>query len=170
MLKPIFTLLLVMLFAWPSYAENAKVGIVDGEKLFDSYSFAQEATKKIADAQDELRNAIADSEKAYSDFEKQKKSEAEKLTKKKELQNKIDIKAQETRKMIETISTKIEDDIVQAIKKVSQEKGIEVVFDKRAVLFGGSDITDAVSETLKKSVPIAGQPLDSQAKKEAKKQ
>ncbi len=156
MQRNILVLLILMLSFWPAYAETApKVGVVDGEKLFDEYPAAQEATKKIADAQDELRDAISETEKVYSEFEKQKKSEAEKLTKKKELQSKIDAKAQETKKMIESLSAKIEEDILTSIKKVAGEKTLDVVFDKRAVLVGGADITDAVSTELRKKAPIA---------------
>ena len=155
----IILLLLLAFSTWPAYCEtegkNLKIGVVDSEKLFDQYPGAQEATKKITDAQETLRKELADSEKIYAEFEKQKKSEAEKLTKQKELQAKIDAKAQETKKMIETLSSKIEDDILQSIKKVAAEKWIEIVFDKRAVLYGGSDITDTVSDYLKKKVPIA---------------
>lgn len=156
MYKSIIVLVAFMLTYWPAYAQSSsKIGVVDGEKLFDGYPNAQEATKKIADAQDDLRKQIADSEKMYTEFEKQKKSEAEKLTKQKELQSKIDAKAQETKKMIESLSGKIEEDIVQAIKKIAAEKGLDVVFDKRAVLVGGLDITQPVSDFLKKKAPIA---------------
>ena len=159
-------LLLVFMLSisfWPvcSYAEGAsKIGVVDGEKLFDEYPNAQEATKKIADAQDELKEAITESEKIYSEFEKQKKSEAEKLTKQKELQAKIDLKAKDTKKMIEGLSSKIEQDILQSIKVIAGEKGLDVVFDKRAVLHGGTDVTQPVLELLKKKVPIANEPKD----------
>ena len=80
-------LLLVLMLSisfWPvgfytqAYAQvSSKIGVVDGEKLFDEYPNAQEATKKIADAQDELKEAITESERIYTEFEKQKKSEAE---------------------------------------------------------------------------------------------
>lgn len=167
----IITLCFVVLMSftfWPSFAESGKVGVVDGEKLFDEYPGAQDASKKIANAQDELRQAITDSEKTYTEFEKQKKSEAEKLTKQKELQAKIDAKAQETRKFIESVSNKIETDIVSSIKTVAGEKGIDVVFDKRAVLYGGTDLTEVVSSQLKKKVPLAkaGENENSPAQKE----
>ena len=165
-----FVILLVFSISWPVFAEStSKVGVVDGEKLFDLYPGAQEATKKISNAQDDLKDAISESERIYEEFEKQKKSEAEKLTKKKELQLKIDTKAQETKKMIETLSAKIENDIVQAIKKISSQKGLDVVLDKRAVLVGGADITDEVSDYLKKG-PIAEEPIDENIKlQESKK-
>jgi outer membrane protein len=154
--KLLVTLLLVVLSFWPVYAhDSANIGVVDGEKLFDEYPNAQEASKKIADAQDELRKEISESEKVYTEFEKGKKSEAEKLTKQKELQAKIDVRAQDTRKMIENLSGKIEADILQSIKKVASVKGIDVVFDKRAVLSGGVDITDEVVLILKKKSTIA---------------
>ncbi len=161
MYRILLLVVVVCISFWPvsSFAQGgSKVGVVDGEKIFDDYPAAQEATKKIADAQDELRDAITESEKIYGEFEKQKKSEAEKLTKQKELQAKIDIKAKDTRKMMEGLSGKIEQDIVQSIKTVAGEKGLDVVFDKRAILYGGTDLTQQVLELLKKKVPIANQP------------
>ena len=166
------TLVLLMLaFSfWPAYAQSSvKVGVVDGEKLFDEYPGAQEASKKIADAQDELKKEIAETEKIYTEFEKQKKSEAEKLTKQKELQSKIDAKAQETKKMIESLSSKIEDDILQTIKKIAAERTLDIVFDKRAVLVGGVDITQSVTDLLKKKAPLAENKQPIQLEKKADK-
>ncbi len=146
----IYVLCLSMLMMWPANAQTTKIGFVDGDKIFDEYPAAQDASKKISDAQELLKKEIVESEKIFTEFEKQKKSEAEKATKQKELQNKIDNKANETKKLIETLSGKIEDDIMQTVKKIAAEKGIETVLDKRAVLIGGVDITDAVSIELKK--------------------
>ena len=163
-------ILLVFISFWPAYGQtSSKIGIVDGEKLFDLYPGVQDAQKKIADAQDDLKNAIEESEKVFTEFEKQKKSEAEKLTKKRELQEKIDTKADDTRKMVESVSVKIEKDITDAIKKIAQEKGLEVVFDKRAVLVGGSDVTDAVAEILKRKIPLANDTADLLKQAENKK-
>ena len=133
-----YRLLLALLFViclWPGQAlAEMKIGLVDGDKLFDDYQSAQNATQKISDLQDELRDLITESEKVYSEFEKQKKSEAEKLTKQKELQSKIDLKAKETKKAVEILSKGVEQEILQAIKSVALKKGLETVIDKRAVL------------------------------------
>ena len=168
-------LFLVTFAFWPAFGEvtgkeikGVRVGIVDGEKIFDEYSFAQEATKKITSAQDELKQQIEESEKTYSEFAKQKKSEAEKLIKQKELQSEIDSKAQNTRKMIESLSSKIENDLLQAIRTIAAEKGLDVIFDKRAVLFGGVDVTQAVTSELKRKVPLAGEKKEIDLKKEVK--
>ena len=143
----IITLLPVGSFA----ATNTMVGVVDGEKLFDEYPAAQDASKKIADAQDSLRNIIEESEKIFSDLEKENKPESEKLIKQRELQAKIDAKAKETRDMIEGVSVKLEEEILAAIKQIAGKKGFDVVFDRRAVLVGGADITEEVSSELKKA-------------------
>ena len=74
----------------------------------------------------------------------------------KELQAKIDVKAQSTKKMVEALSNKIEADILEAVKKIASEKGVEVVFDKRAVLVGGLDITESVTDYLKKKTIALG--------------
>lgn len=151
MYRTIVPFLIVIFTFWPSYAQNTlKIGVIDGEKLFDVYPGVQDAQKKISEAQNQLRDAIDESEKIYSEFEKQKKSDAEKLTKKKELQDKIDTKTEDTKKLIESVSIKIEKDILDAVKSVSQEKALDVVFDKRAVLIGGLDVTDNVVEVLRK--------------------
>lgn len=156
MIRFIYILLISLFMVGPVNAQVGKIGVVDGEKLFDEYPGAQDASKKIADIQESLRKEIADSEKIYTEFEKQKKSEAEKATKQKELQAKIDTKASEAKKTIESLSVKIEDDILASIKKIAAEKGLEVVLDKRAVLVGAVDITDAVAVELKKK-PLANQ-------------
>lgn len=143
---------LTILTMWPvgSFAAaTTMVGVVDGEKLFDEYPAAQDASKKIADAQDSLRKTIEDSEKIFSDLEKENKPESEKLIKQRELQAKIDTKAKETRDMIESVSVKLEEEILAAIKQIASKKGFDVVFDRRAVLVGGTDVTDEVSKELK---------------------
>ena len=69
MQRIIVVLFLFTLTVWPSYAQNnLKIGVVDGEKIFDEYPGVQDAQKKISDAQDGLKNAINDSEKIYSEF------------------------------------------------------------------------------------------------------
>ena len=157
-----YRLLLPLLFViclWPIHAlAETKIGLVDGDKLFDEYQSAQDATKKIADLQDELKELIDESERVYTEFEKQKKSEAEKLTKQKELQSKIDLKAKETKKAVETVSKNVEQEILQAIKLVALRKGLETVIDKRAVLYGGTDVTQTVLDELKKKAPLAKEP------------
>jgi outer membrane protein len=146
----VYVLFLSLILVWPACAQSSKLGFVDGDKLFDEYPAAQDASKKISDAQEALKKEITESERIFTEFEKQKKSEAEKATKQKELQAKIDLKANDTKKLIETLSVKIEDDIMQTIKKVAAEKGLDVILDKRAVLLGGQDITDIVSVELRK--------------------
>lgn len=144
------------LIFWPVSALAAiKIGIVDGEKLFDEYPQAQDASKKIADAQDKLRDIITNSEKKFSELEKEGKSESEKLTKQRELQTQIDTEATKTRELIESISASLEDDILESIKEIATKKGIEVVLDKRAVLIGGTDITDDVAQVLQKKKKTA---------------
>lgn len=165
-----YRLLLALLFViclWPGQAlAETKIGLVDGDQLFDDYQNAQNATQKISNLQDELRDLITDSEKVYSEFEKQKKSEAEKLTKQKELQSRIDLKAKETKKAVEALSKGVEQEILQAIKSVALKKGLEAVIDKRAVLYGGTDVTSSVLEELKKKAPLAKEPGTKEEDKE----
>lgn len=162
MYRILLFVILLSLVAWPASAAS-KIGIVDGEKLFDGYPQAQDASKKIAEAQDKLRDTITESEKRFSEFEKEKKSESEQLVKQRELQAQIDAEAAKTRELIESISEKLEIDILDSIKKIAQKKGIDVVFDKRAVLVGGEDITEEVAKILQSKKSLAnGSPVPEQ--------
>lgn len=48
----------------------------------------------------------------------------------------------------EELSGQIRDDIIKAIEDVAKSKGMALVVDKMAVLYGGDDITEAVLEKL----------------------
>ncbi len=47
-------------------------------------------------------------------------------------------------------SKQVSDDIMAGIQKVAEQKGLSLILNKGAVLFGGTDITDAVVERLNK--------------------
>ena len=46
------------------------------------------------------------------------------------------------------LSSKITEDIRQAIEKVAQQQGLATVVDKIAILYGGKDVTDEVIKVL----------------------
>jgi len=47
-------------------------------------------------------------------------------------------------------SKEVKDNVIAAIQKVAEQKGIPLVFDKMVVLFGGTDLSDPVVEYLNK--------------------
>ena len=63
----IYVLFLSLILVWPACAQSSKLGFVDGDKLFDEYPAAQDASKKISDAQDALKKEIAESERIFTE-------------------------------------------------------------------------------------------------------
>jgi outer membrane protein len=113
-----------------------KIGVIDPQKvLFQHPKFeqAQRQIKTVVDKkQAEAKDAI---DKTSDNNEKQRIFE----TKRQEA-------AREEQKIMEPIFK----DIDLAIRTVAKAKGVTVVLDKTQVFFGGADITEDVSQELKK--------------------
>ena len=62
-----------------------------------------------------------------------------------------DYGAQYQAKMVE-LQTKSDNDILEAVKKMAEAKGITLVLDKAGVLLGGTDVTDDVISRLDRKV------------------
>ena len=58
----------------------------------------------------------------------------------------------------------MEDQVTGAVKSVASKKGLSLVVDKSAVIYGGTDITKDVSDTLNKSISASQSAAASQSK------
>ena len=54
-----------------------------------------------------------------------------------------------------SIEKDMEDQVTSAVKSVASQKGLSLVVDKSAVLYGGTDITKEVTDALNQSVTAA---------------
>lgn len=122
--------------ATPSMASdtNSNIGVIDKSKVLNASSTV------VLDAQKEL----ADYRKQLSDDFNAKSAnmdDSQKAALASEYQSKVQAK------MIE-IDKKIDGQISDAAKAVADAKGLSIVMDKRAVLYGGVDITDQVQRKL----------------------
>lgn len=135
------------------------VGIVDTKKILDS----SQLPAALNTAQKEVENFKMESQKIRLNKSKEleaardkKATEAElkKMTEQfqKELETReqqgIDLENQK-RKELEDLSTKLRSKVDEAIKSVAQDKKLDVVVDKQAVLFGGTDVTEDVIKKIK---------------------
>ena len=62
------------------------------------------------------------------------------------------------------IEKDMEDQVTGAVKSVASKKGLSLVVDKSAVIYGGTDITKDVSDTLNKSISASQSAAASQSK------
>lgn len=126
-------------------ANMGKVGIVDVPKVVSSSTqvkkLKDERTKKMEELSKWIENAKSDIDKQKTDADKEKlvkKYDAE-LAKKREANDK-----DYAQKLVN-----IDNNISQTITNYAKANGYSVIFAKTVVLYGGTDITDAIIKVVK---------------------
>jgi len=140
-------LLLTMVAASTMFCLSAKaevVGIVDFDKVVDSYSRVQAVTDEISDKQAEIQKYMLDKEREYK-----------KLSTPVERKNFEEVTAKELARRQEAFlrvkerkEAEIDTAIKNAIKSTAIANKIDTVVDSSVVFFGGIDITDKVVKAL----------------------
>lgn len=143
MKKSILTALLLLYFTVFSFAN---MGVIDLQSVFKGYREAQK-----------MQTEFSNKEKAFKEKFEKRQAELQAITDEKkhsELSKKYREELEVEQKAIlefnKQSSTKIEANILNAVKKVSRAKALSYVLDKQAVLYGGFDITQDVLKELNK--------------------
>ncbi len=135
------------------------VGIVDTKKILDSSQLPMvlnTAQKEVENFKVESQKLVLSKSKELENAREKKVTEAE--IKKMSEQFQKDIQAREKqgvdlemakRKELEDLSLKLRAKVDEAIKSVAQDKKLDVIVDKQAVLFGGTDVTEDVIKKIK---------------------
>lgn len=116
-------------------AKNSTIGVVNMQMIM-------KASKQVAEVQKTMQAEVASTQK---DFE----TKAKTMTDKEKMQYAQQLKerlANKNRELMVPVINKIE----EAIKKVADKKGLEVVVEKGYVITGGVDITAEVGKELAK--------------------
>lgn len=119
-----------------AFAASSNVGVIDYRQVMSQHP-------DLVNANTQMQTEV---ENAKKDFDEKSKnmSEQEKASYYQQTQQRLQQKQQE---LIEPIQKNIED----TVKKVAEQKGLSVVIDKNAVVYGGQDITqDVVNKVAKK--------------------
>ena len=115
-------------------APSSNIGVVDTSKLITpDNQDAQEAQKQLQQIAEDSQKQFEDQSANMTDEHKQ------------DLYQKM---RDEVSKKQEDIYKGIKDKVDTAISNVANTKGLTLVVDKRAVLYGGTDITDQVAKQL----------------------
>ena len=118
-------------------APTSDIGVVDQRQVISNNgSLALDYQKKIKTLADEMQKAFATKSAGMSDEEKEKLF--------------ADMQQQFNQKRM-AVEKETEDTVTNAVKSVASKRGLSLVVDKAAVIYGGTDITKDVSDSLAQS-------------------
>ena len=144
-MKKIFCLASILFSAIFCLSANAEaVGIVDFDKVIDSYSRVQAVSDEMSDKQAELQKYVLDKEREYKKLSTPVERKNFEDTTAKELARRQDA----FMRLKERKEAEIDNAIKNAIKSVAMANKIDTVVDASVIFFGGIDITDKVVKAL----------------------
>jgi Skp family chaperone for outer membrane proteins len=135
LISKLVKLSLVVVLATTCASQSVKaageIGVVDSARIIEQYSESKDAQKKILDSRDKLQKTFAD---LTTDLEKSLQdknlSEAQKLQKRKDAQDKLEVEKKKLDQMIETARTTIETKIEKAINEEAKAQNLSMVVAK----------------------------------------
>ena len=124
-----------------SAAPTSDIGVVDQREVISSnISLAQSYQQKMKETAEEMQKDFDAKSANMSDAEKEKLFA--------DMQQQFNQKRQ-------AIEKDMDGQVTNAVKSVASKKGLSLVVDKSAVIYGGNDITKEVSDSLAKAATPA---------------
>ena len=120
-----------------SAAPSSNIGVVDMSKVIPPDN------QDVVNAQKEMQQASEDAKKKFDE-------QSQGMTDEQKSQLYQQIQEEMTKKQ-EDIYKGVKDKVDEAVGSVASTKGLSLVVDTRAVLYGGQDITEQVSKKLSES-------------------
>lgn len=156
-------LLWVLLFSFSFLEAAIKIAYVNFEKVFEKYYKTEQINEELKKQTKEWQEQLDVRKKEISDLKDDYDKKEAKLSEseRQEMRKKIMKKLQEFQELSQDLTKKlqklqfdkykkIEDDIINTIKKIQKQNKYDVVLDGKNVLAGGIDITDKVIKELNK--------------------
>ncbi len=132
-----------------SAAPTSDIGVVDQREVITSNaSLAQTYQQKLKETAEEMQKDFDAKSANMSDAEKEKLFA--------DMQQQFNQKRQ-------AIEKDMDDQVTNAVKSVASKKGLSLVVDKSAVIYGGNDITKEVSDSVAKAAAPAASSAASSA-------
>lgn len=144
MIKKICSLALLLAFCTPVFAVE-KVAVIDVQKVVNKSAQVQALKKEQEAKSKEIRNFI----KKANDEIKAQTDEKKKQDLVKKYEKELSAKREANAKVYKTKLEAIDKTISATINNYAKTNGYDLVIVKGAVLYGGDDITEAVSKVVK---------------------
>ena len=144
MIKKICSLALLLAFCTPVFAVE-KVAVIDVQKVVNKSAQVQALKKEQEAKSKEIRNFI----KKANDEIKAQTDEKKKQDLVKKYEKELSAKREANAKVYKTKLEAIDKTISATINNYAKTNGYDLVIVRGAVLYGGDDITEAVSKVVK---------------------
>ena len=131
-------------------ANLSGIGFIDVQKVFKEYKETTKAQGELSKQEESFKKEFEESQKKLEKAEKDGKKTEELEKMKKELEEKLAPKRESLLKLNEQLTTKLQMEILEAVKKVAKKVGIDIVLDKQVVITGGMDLSEMVITELNK--------------------
>ncbi len=143
-MKKLFGLFVISMGLMLSSANAEVVGVVDFDKVVDSYSKVKTWSDEMSDKVTEIQRYTLDKEREY----KKLSTPLERKNFEEATAREIHRRQEAYMKLKEKRENDIDVAIKNAVKQAAIENKIDTVVDKAVVFFGGVDITDKVVKIL----------------------
>ncbi len=144
MIKKICSLALLLAFCTPAFAVE-KVAVIDVQKVVNKSAQVQALKKEQEAKAKELQQFI----KKANDAVKAQTDDAKKQELVKKYEKELAAKREANMKAYKTKLEAIDKSVTATINNYAKTNGYDLVIVKGAVLYGGEDITEAVSKVIK---------------------
>lgn len=135
---------------WSFTPVYAVLGFIDVQRVFTEFKESSKARTELSKKEEEYKKEFEGRQKKLDEAEKGGKAKEELEKMRGKLQEELGPKLEELQGMRAKLSGELQQKIVEAVKEVSKQVGIDVVIDKQAVIAGGTDLTDLVVGRLNK--------------------
>jgi Skp family chaperone for outer membrane proteins len=147
-MKKFIALVLALFFI--GSAALASTGFIDVQKVFREYRETKKAQAELGKKEDAFKKEFEASQKKLQKAELDGKSRSDLENMKKEMEKKLAPKRDNLLKLNEQLTVKLQQKILDSVKKVAKKLGIDLVLDKQVVITGGMDLTEMVVNELNK--------------------
>ncbi len=138
----------VLVLSSPVFAAPASIGFIDVQKVFKGYSETNKAQSQLSKEEGEFKKEFEASQKKLEDAKNAKKSEKEIESLTKKLEEDLAPKREKLMKLNDELTSKLQQNILTAVKAVKKNLGLDLVLDKQVIIDGGMDISDMVINKL----------------------
>ena len=123
------------------------MGYVDVQKVFTNYKEAKSMQEDFAARETKFKEKVT---KKQAELEAVKNSPKKLKELKAKIQDELEGDQQALVELNQKLTQDLKDKIVEAVKNVAHNYALDYVVDKQVILYGGTDITDWVTDYLNK--------------------